>query len=410
VFALNQTRTQVHRQSGTLHPVHGFSTGISLHSHTRHSKETLDFLPHYIDFHQIPVVSRLIRSQIKKYQERTGKTVDFRCAYWTPPMTPAQVLASETAQIEQKLGMRAFVSITDHDTIEGPVALRKHAATSATPISVEWTIPFGENAFHLGVHQIPADRAPELMMQMASYTAHPSEELLCELLSVLDGFAETLIVLNHPFCNFVRVPAAQHWSSLQAFLAQCGNWIHALELNGMRPWTENEMVPGLAEEYSLPVIAGGDRHGCDPNTMLNLTTAESFSEFVNQVRNEHRNYVLVLPEYEEPVRIRELATAGDVVRRYPQNPPGQRRFTDRIFAEVEGYSWHPLSFYWDGSDANPRWLYPLVAGVVGLSSKRIRPVLRLMLSLPGEYDRVKAKKVREYSSETSVSEMGCYPR
>lgn len=406
---MSQTRTQIHRQTGAARHVPGFSTGVSLHSHTRHSKETLEFLPHYIDFHQIPVVSPFIRSEIKRYHARTGKTVDFRRAYWTPPMTPAQLLASESAQVEQKLGLRALVSITDHDTIEGPVALRKEPATSVTPISVEWTVPFADNAFHLGVHQIPPDRAPELMLQMASCTAHPSEELLCDLLSVLDGFAETLLVLNHPFCNFVRVPAAQHWSSLRAFLARCRSWIHALEVNGMRPWTENQMVPGLAEEYGLPVVAGGDRHGCNPNSVLNLTTSESFSEFVNEVRREHRTYVLVLPEYEEPVRMRELATAGDVLRRYPQNPPGQRRFTDRIYADIEGYSWHPLSFYWDGSNTNPRWLYPLVAAVVALSSKRIRSVLRMMLSLPSEYDRGKSK-IREYSSETTLSEMGCYPR
>jgi hypothetical protein len=406
---LNQAQRQIHRQTGTIHAVPGFCTGVSLHSHTRHSKEVLDFLPHYINFHQIPVLSRLVRSKLKRYAERSGKTVDFRRAYWTPPVTPACVLASEKSQIEEKLGLAALVSITDHDTIAGPLGLREQPASRSMPVSVEWTIPFAGNAFHLGVHQLPPEQAVVVMQQMAQYTAQPSESLLCDLLSILDSFPETLVVLNHPFCNFVRVPAGQHWNSLREFMSRCRPWIHAVEVNGMRPWTENEMVPGLAEEYDLPIVAGGDRHGCRPNTMLNLTQAETLSEFVEEVRKRQRNYVLVLPEYEEPVRMRELATAADVLRRYPQNPHGQRRFTDRVFADVEGHSWHPLSFYWDGSDANPGWLYPVVAAVLALGSNRIRPVLRMMLSLPGEYDRGKSS-IREYSSEAPPDNMGCYPR
>jgi hypothetical protein len=382
---------------------------VSLHSHTRYSKETLEFLPHYINFHQIPVVSRLVRTELKRYEERSGKTVDFRRAYWTPPVTPASVVASEKKQIEEKLGLTALVSITDHDTIAGTLGLREQPATDTVPISVEWSIPFARNAFHLGIHQISPTKAADLTREMARYTAQPSEPLLCDLLASINSFPETLVVLNHPFCNFVRVPAAQHWSSLREFLARCRGWVHAVEVNGMRPWTENQMVPRLAEEYDLPIVAGGDRHGCRPNTMLNLTPAASLAEFIEDVRQRQQNYVLVLPEYEEPVRMRELATAADVLRRYPQNPYGQRRFTDRIFADVEGHSWHPLSFYWDGGTGNPRWLFTVVAAVLALGSDRIRPVLRMMLSLPGEYDRT-ISSVREYGSEASTEDMGCYPR
>lgn len=406
---MNQARCQIHRQTKAIQEVPGYCTGVSLHSHTHHSKENLDFLPHYINYHQIPVVSQLVRSELKRYRERSGKTIDFQQAYWVPPMSASFVLASEQRQIEEKLGLAAVVSITDHDSIGAPLELREKHAIATMPVSVEWSIPFAGNVFHLGIHQLPPDRAPLLMQQMATYTAQPSEPSLCDLLAVLDSFPETLIVLNHPFCNFVRVPAGQHRSSLQQFLTRCRQWVHAVELNGMRPWKENQMVPGLAEEYGLPMVAGGDRHGSRPNTMLNLTQAATMSEFVEDIREHQRNYILVLPEYEEPVCMRELATAADVLRRYPHNPPGTRRFTDRVFANVQGYSWHPLSFYWDGGSGCPRWLPPIIGTVVALGGNKSRAVIRKLLMLSGEYERA-GKSTHEYGSEAGADNMGFYPR
>ena len=222
---------------------------------------------------------------------------------------------------------------------------------------------------------------------MARYTAEPQEDRLCELLASLHANHDTLIILNHPCCNFVKVGATQHWATLQQFLDLCRPWIHAVEINGMRPWNENQKVPPLAEEWNLPVICGGDRHGCRPNTMLNLTKAETWGEYVDDVRNGREFTVLILPAYEEPVRFRELATAADVLRRYPDFPFGRRRFTDRIWADVEGYSWHPLSFYLDGGRGTPAWLLPIVWTVLFLASDTVRPVLRKVFSSRGEYDR-----------------------
>lgn len=406
---MKKAQWQIQRQTGTIHAVPGFSTGISLHSHTNHSKENLDFLPHYIDFHQIPIVSQLVRSKLKSYEDRSGKVIDFRQAYWTPPMPAKYVLESEKKQIEEKLDLTAIVSITDHDSIGAPLELREKHGIETMPISVEWSIPFEGNIFHLGVHHIPPERAREMMQRMIETTAKPTDSAVSELLSALSSFPEVLIVFNHPFCNFVRVPAAQHRSTLQNFLSRYREWLHAVEVNGMRPWRENQMVPGLAEEYDIPVVAGGDRHGSRPNTIVNLTKAQTLSEFVEDVRKRHSNYVLVLPEYEEPVCMRELATAADVLRRYPKNPPGTRRLTDRVFANVEGFSWHPLSFYWDGSDGDPRWLYPVLAAVIALGSNAGRSVLRRVMFIRGEYDRAKSS-VRDYGTDASMENMGCYPR
>ena len=369
--------------------VSGFRTALSLHSHTFHSKENLGFLPHYFEFHRTPIVCRLFQSGLKHYEACKGKSLDLCRAYWTPPVLPGMVLASETRQIEEKLDLAAIVSITDHDTIAGPLSLQGQPAAASMPVSVEWTIPFAGNSFHIGVHHLPPDRSVEIMQALSHYTAEPEEEMLSGLFALLDSFPETLLVLNHPFHNIYRVPTAKHLSSLRQLVALCRPWIHALEFNGMRSWSENQDVLRMAEEYDLPIVAGGDRHGSHTSTVLNLSQAETWGEFVAGIRRDHRSNILVLPAFEEPAPLRELATACDVLRRYPHHPYGQRRFTDRIFLEMEGYGWHPLSFYWDGGDGRPQWLGPIVTTVIALGSDRVRPILSRLLSQPTQFDRAR---------------------
>lgn len=142
----------------------------------------------------------------------------------------------------------------------------------------------------------------------------------------------------------------------------------------------------MAEEYDLPVVAGGDRHGCRPNTVLNVTKAESWADFVAEIRGDRRSDVLILPAYEEPLGLRQLEVVADALRRYPEYPYGQRRFTNRTFADVDGYSWHPLSFYWDGGV--PLWLRPILSALVALGSSRARSILRLILFWRREKDLI----------------------
>jgi hypothetical protein len=72
----------------------------------------------------------------------------------------------ETSQIENQLGCRALVSLTDHDCIEAPLLLRVLDESSAAPISVEWTVPFHDTFFHLGVHNISRRRAHRIMKEL----------------------------------------------------------------------------------------------------------------------------------------------------------------------------------------------------------------------------------------------------
>ena len=77
-------------------------------------------------------------------------------------MTPKLAYDLESQQIE-KLELTAMVSITDHDNIEAPMLLRTLPSARRIPVSVEWTVPYGEQSFHLGIHNLPSARAAEWM-------------------------------------------------------------------------------------------------------------------------------------------------------------------------------------------------------------------------------------------------------
>jgi hypothetical protein len=71
----------------------------------------------------------------------------------------------------------------------------------------------------------------------------------------------------------------------------------------------------------LPVISGGDRHGHQPNAVLNLTDASTFSEFVLEIRDDKVSRVLVMPEYWEDLKTRKLEILADFFHTYPDYPP-----------------------------------------------------------------------------------------
>lgn len=246
------------------------------------------------------------------------------------------------------------------------------------PLSLEWTVPFAGNSFHVGVHHLPSDLSSGIVKGLASYTAKPAEDKLPELLALLNSFPETLVVLNHPYANFIWVEADEHRRTLREFMKVCRPWIHGLEFNGIRAWKENRETLHLAEEYDLPVIAGGDRHDRRPNTVLNLTHAESWDEFVDEIRCKRRNNILLTKAYEEPVESRKLASAGDVLRRYEHYPEGRRRFADRMFVSIDDRSWHSLAYHWDRT-APPKWVKPAVAATIVMASDSVRPILSQFL-------------------------------
>lgn len=306
-----------------------FRTAVSLHSHTQHSKESLDFLPRLV--RKIPLASNLF-SQI-----------DFSNGWWTPPLCARQAYDLERRQIEQELGLQAMVSLTDHDDIAAPMSLHVLPEMREMPISVEWTVPFEETYFHVGVHNMPFPWAALIMERLASYTSAPRNASLSEMFSILQGLPNVLVILNHPLWDEMKLGRRRHIDRLLQFLRKYREWIHGLELNGLRPGQENAEVIELSRDWSFPLISGGDRHGLEPNAIVNLTNATTFAEFVSEIRNDLHSEVLFLKQYRKPHHLRVAQTVIDVLSDYENFPENRRRWTDRIFFQLPDAAIQSLS-------------------------------------------------------------------
>ena len=355
-----------------------FRTAVSLHSHTLHSEESLAFVPRYTG--SVPILARAIRQQEERYRTSTGSALDFSRAFWRPPLAPREAYDLETKQIEDHLDVDALVSLTDHDDIQSGSLLS--VIDPRIPISVEWTIPFAPSFFHIGVHNLPPTMAPPMMRALTEFTSSPVRRRLSELLAWLNEFPETLVVLNHPLWDEARIGAVEHAQLAGRFLERHGEKIHALELNGLRPWKENAQVRWLAEHSGHILISGGDRHGLEPNANVNLTNAQTFAEFVTELRQDRISDVLFLPQYREPLRLRMIETMWDIVRDYPEFPDGRKRWNDRVFYRLKDGSVQPLSALWRGEGPWPvKWF---LRGLRAIKSQPVRNALRLALAEPRE--------------------------
>jgi hypothetical protein len=338
----------------------GYRAGVSLHSHTNQSHETLDFLANLGN--QYPLIRPLLTRLENRAQSIHNLRVNYAASYWTPPMTPKLAFDLESKQIAD-LELNSMVSISDHDNINAPMLLRTVPSARQIPVSVEWSAPYGGvQDFHLGIHNLPSARAQEWMQTLAEYTRTPSDKRLTEILAALNDEPNVLVVFNHPMWDLFLVGHAKHKFLVNELLLKNGNYMHALELNGLRPWEENRAVRALAAKWNMLLISGGDRHGVEPNGNINLTNAASFTEFVHEIRRERRSNILFMPQYAQPWKHRLLQSTLDAIRTYPDFPQGSRTWDERAFHPDENGVVRPLSEIWPKGEAPRvmRWVIGLV--------------------------------------------------
>jgi hypothetical protein len=367
---MNPVRTQIHFLPSHRSVLRAFRTGVSLHSHTELSQEELSGLPRHLE--RMPVVSHFLRREMERYRAKTGQPVDFSRAYWRGPLGPHSAHELEKQQIET-LDLPAIVSLTDHDNIEAGLQLRAEGIVADAPVSVEWTVPFEPTYFHIGIHNMAADRAPALMQRMAAFTREPSSRELGELLEDLCADPNVLIVFNHPLWDMRGIGHQSTLAAVERFLRMYGQRVHALEINGLRCWRENLGVVHMAQESGHPVVSGGDRHGLEPNATINLTRAVNFSQFAREIREERTSDIAILPQYGEPLYLRHLLTAWDAVREHPQLE--RQRWIARVFVRCEDGTERPLSHIW--TEGAPRWIDPCLNVIGLLASTPMRTVGRL---------------------------------
>lgn len=372
---LKKTRLHILREAENL--TARAKTGVSLHCHTQHSKEMLDFVPHYAE--KLPIIATFWRKERDKYQEKAGRLIDFSTAYWSPPLGPQAVYDIERNQINDA-GLNALVSLTDHDSIDANLEVNAATENAGAPISLEWTVPFDYGFFHVGVHNLPPARAVEITKALLDVTfvqENHTDEKLGEAFAMLSELPGVLVILNHPLWDIEIVGQERHESLLKEFIRRHGRWIHAFEINGFRSWSENKAVIEMAEALRIPIATGGDRHGCKPNTVINLTNADTFEEFVNEIRVEQRSEVLLMPEYEHPLHSRQLQSFSEILSHYPDFVDGRRRWFDRVFFDSgDGKGVRNLASHgW--RLGGPKWLRAAIWTLGFLGSPKMRPAFRI---------------------------------
>ncbi len=372
-----------------------YQTAVSLHSHTNCSKESLGFIQEFAE------KSRILHWGLKRIYKRSRVPVDLANAYWTPPLSPRLAYEVEMNQIKDLLGLAPLVALTDHDSIEAPSLLRRIDETRDIPFSLEWSVPFGEAIFHLGVHNLPSNRVHQIVAELAAYTQDPSSRNLTELMAMLDQLTEVLVIFNHPLWDLRSMGQKRFLPALERFLLEHGRFLHAFELNATRGCEENNEVVRLAERWQQIIISGGDRHGREPSAAVNLTRAQTFEEFVDEIRRQRRSHVLLMPHYAEPVCMRTTETLLDVIREYPEYAAGSRRWDERVFyRDEETGVERPVSSYWNRPPAFFRRIFSVIqlmenAAVHGL----LASLLRRDVELPNLTD---SEVTPEVSSEIAI--------
>lgn len=353
-----------------------YATGVSLHSHTSLSVESLSFI------HAMCSGMSVVRAVVAHYDRRArrnqGIALDFNAGHWRPPLVPRMAFDLERKQI-QKLGLDALVSITDHDCIQAPLLLRTIPVARRIPVSVEWTVPFRSTAFHVGIHNLPSVDALAWMERFQAFTATPSERQMREIFEELNAIPHVLVIFNHPIWDLYKIGQKQHNAELEAFLQQNNDLIHALELNGLRHARENRAVLQLAARWHQVLISGGDRHGLEPNANLNLTNATNFSDFVDEIRVERRSHVLFMDQYAQPWEQRILDSTLDAITDHAHFSPGWKRWDERAFHPDRAGVIRPLSEFWPGSRP-PLALYLALHAVRCLRYRSVAKITGMVFS------------------------------
>jgi hypothetical protein len=354
-------------KDGKTSAVADYTTGVSLHSHTSLSEESLTFLDKMA--REFSWVRRMFERAEQKTIARYGLKLDFLRGHWRPPLVPKMAFDLESRQIQEELGLNALVSITDHDTVQGPMLLRTVPSSRHIPVSVEWSAPYGNTEFHLGIHNLPSATGQQWMERFAAYTENPEPAELRSILSELHKIPSVLIIFNHPMWDLHTIGRERHDLAVGDFMVEHGVCIHAMELNGLRHMKENREVIQLAERWGQLVISGGDRHGLEPNAIVNLTNATTFTEFVREVRLQKKSHVLFMNQYLVPWQQRILRSTLDAVRDFPQFSEGWQRWDERAFHPDAHGVMRSFAELWPNGRAPKRLLFAI--GLVHLLESRL---------------------------------------
>jgi predicted metal-dependent phosphoesterase TrpH len=275
------------------HPQSEFGYAVSLHNHSVHSVEKLAALNQVVKlgFMQ-PLKGTLQRS----FGLGDVTNLNYAEITFNPPYTPDDVYRMESSAAALRGFDGVHLTITDHDEFAGSLALLRNRPDLKGRIAIgeEVSMWYQGHLFHLGVSGLPESAIDETHARIQSAARGGRHDELFETLSA----SGCLVVLNHPLVAWAPGSDAIPITDL---LTRYGWAIHALEVNGMRRREENDRVLELARQWRKPVVGGGDSHLLVASSIITLSRAASFQDFIAEVKDGHA-VPFVTPEYFAPLK------------------------------------------------------------------------------------------------------------
>jgi len=291
------------------HPDREFGYAVSLHNHSHHSVERLAALNHVVKKTFMRPLSGIVQ---RSFGLGGVANLNYGEITFNPPYSPEDVYQMEAAMAAKWGFDGVHFTITDHDEFAGNLALRRERPdlNGRTAVSEELSLWFQGHLFHLGVSHLPESGAEEAHAQIQAAARGARYDELFETLSS----SGCLVILNHPLVAWK--PGAQA-IPVTELLSRYGWAIHALEVNGMRTREENDCVLELARQWRKPVVGGGDSHLLVPSSIISLSRAATFKDFVAEVKDGHAT-PFVTREYFAPLNWKLTLRVLFFISRYRQ--------------------------------------------------------------------------------------------
>ncbi|HZR65468.1 MAG TPA: hypothetical protein VFA85_10000 [Terriglobales bacterium] len=290
-------------------PQREYGYAVSLHNHSHYSVERLAALNHVVKKAFMRPLSGIVQ---RSFGLGGVADLNYGDVTFNPPYTPEDVYQME-ARAAAKWGYDGVhLAITDHDEFAGSLALLRGRPdlNGRITVSEELSLWFEGHLFHLGVSNMPEGGAAETHAQVQAAAQAQRYDELFETLAARG----CLVVLNHPLVAWR--PGANS-IPVTDLLSRYGWAIHALEVNGMRTREENDAVLELARQWRKPVVGGGDSHLLVPSSVISVSRAASFKDFVAEVKEGHA-VPFVTPEYFAPLNWKLTLRVLFFISRYRQ--------------------------------------------------------------------------------------------
>ena len=244
-------------------------------------------------------------------------------------------------------------------------------------------MPFEYGFFHVGVHNLPPDRAVEITKTLLDYTfveENHSNENLQAMFAMLNDLPGVLVILNHPIWDIELVGPRGTKCCLRTLLRRTAGGYMRSRSMVFAHGRKIKRVIEMAEALGIPIATGGDRHGCKPNTVINLTNADTFEEFVHEIRVEKKSEVVMMPEYEQPLHSRQMQSFAEILKHYPEFEENRQKWFERVFFDTgDGKGVVSLSSHgW--RLGGPKWLRAAIWTLGFLGSPEMRPFFRVARS------------------------------